>query len=63
MSQFNSPRLEDSSELTLLLASGVQMSSMLPIAQTLTAVCVSHETMMPVHCAAKVTRGGIFWIR
>jgi hypothetical protein len=49
-------------KLTLLLAFEVQMSLTLPIAQMLTAVCVSHETMMPVHCAAKVTRGGIFWI-
>lgn len=47
--------------LTLSRAFGVQTPSIFPIAQILTAVWVNHDTRMPVHCAAKVTRGGTFY--
>lgn len=45
----------------MLLAFGVQIPSIFPIAQRFTAVWVNHDTRMPVHCAAKVTLGGIFY--
>lgn len=48
---------------TLLLAFGVQIPSIFPIAQRLTAVWVNHDTKIPVHCAANVTLGGIFYSR
>lgn len=47
--------------ITLLLAFGVQIPSIWPMAQRFTAVWVNHETRIPVHCAANVTRGGIFY--